>query len=246
MQGVVNFLQNAGLHPVVDHFTVSLIVIGILADLVASLLPSRLWIRSMATSLMVLGAIAAVASKFTGGWAADIVHAHGISGEAQALLHRHAVIGDYLAWTFIVLALWRLGLHFVNFFARTRNIYLILAVLAGGAILYQGDLGGDLVYDYGVGTAPELNAAASVQATPAPESAASATAVPTAIPTVFVPPSPSMEQQVTPSALPTPTMTATTLPSSSPPTSSPGTPINPPPGPGGSAPASPQSTSRML
>lgn len=226
MQGVVNFLHNAGLHPVVDHFTVSLIIVGILADLIASLLPSRLWIRSMATTLMVLGAIAAVASKFTGGWAAHIVINHGLSGPARDLLHRHAVVGDYLAWTFVVLAIWRLGLHFISFFWRTRSIYLVVIVLAGAAILYQGDLGGDLVYDYGVGTAPMLQPVATLAPTPAPK--ASALPEPTAIPTVYVPPSPPAAMSATPLASSTPSTPAATNPS--PAASLPGTPVNPPSG----------------
>ena len=73
MQGVVELLKGWQLHPVVDHFTVSLILVGVLIDLVASLAPSRPWLRSMAVTLMVLGAAAAVGSKFTGGWEAHRV-----------------------------------------------------------------------------------------------------------------------------------------------------------------------------
>ncbi|HZP45114.1 MAG TPA: DUF2231 domain-containing protein [Candidatus Binataceae bacterium] len=223
MQGVLNWLQNAGLHPVVDHFTVALVIVAVLADLVASLIPTRWWIRSMATTLMVVGALAAMASKVTGGWAADIVWDH-LSDPAKQLLRRHAFVGHWLAYALVVLALWRLALHFFDFAARSRPLYLLFAVIAAAFMLYQGDLGGDLVYDYGVGTAPMLNAAPTIRPTPQPSTSAPP---PAEIPTVVAPTS-SAQPTPTATAMPA-TPTATASASSQ---SSPGTPINPPPGPG--------------
>ena len=36
---------------------------------------------------------------------------------------------------------------------QERVMDLLIVVIAGGVILYQGSLGGKLVYDYGIGTA---------------------------------------------------------------------------------------------
>ena len=55
MDAVVHFFQPLDLHPVVDHFTVALLIVGVLTDLVASLFPLRNWIRYMALTLMILG-----------------------------------------------------------------------------------------------------------------------------------------------------------------------------------------------
>jgi uncharacterized membrane protein len=181
MQGVLELLKGWRLHPVVDHFTVALILVAILADLLASLLPLRLWLRNMAVTLMVLGALAAIGSKFTGGWEAERIW-DTLSQSSKDALQWHAQVGSYLAPILSALAVWRVGLQFIGFLSRTRFIYLIVAVVAGGAILYQGDLGGDLVYEYGVGTKTIEQAAPS--AAPSPGAAE----VPNPIPTVFVPP----------------------------------------------------------
>jgi len=230
MQGVVEFLKGWQLHPVVDHFTVSLIVVAIVIDLVASLAPSRPWLRSMAVTLMVLGAVAAAASKFTGGWEAHRVWDN-LTGPAKELLKKHAELGDILPWVFGGLAVWRLGIQFIGFFARTRVIYLLVAIVAGGAILYQGDLGGDLVYDYGVGTALMSKQAPSPEAAPSP-----APEAPGPIPTVYVPPP-------TPAVVPSPAApAASAAPAPAPsiavpapsaattPAASVGTEVSPPPG----------------
>jgi uncharacterized membrane protein len=193
MEQVVEYLKAWQLHPFVDHFTVSLIVIAVLIDLVASVLPSRLWLRHAAVTLMVLGALGAFASRYTGGWEAERVWDN-VSGPAKELLKRHAEFGHYLPFVFAALAIWRLGLQFVGTLSRTRVIYLLVALVAAGFIIYQGDLGADLVYDYGVGTALLSN-----QATPSPEASPAAPTAPQPIPTVYVPP-PSPAAAPTPAA----------------------------------------------
>ena len=70
------------------------------------------------------------------------------TGPALDVLKRHAWLGDKLPWVFLVLAVWRIGTQFTLFLARTRPIYLLVAVIAGGVILYQGSLGGKLVYGH--------------------------------------------------------------------------------------------------
>jgi uncharacterized membrane protein len=228
MQPIVDTLKTWQLHPFVDHFTVALILIAILADLAASLIPTRIWVRYMALALMILGTAGAWGSKVTGGWDAarvwDAVH-----GPGKVILRRHAELGDYLPWVFLALALWRIGVQFAGFIAASRPIYLLLAVIAGGAIIYQGRLGGEMVYNYGIGTAL-LPGASSVSTTIAPTSTPSVTAPAmgaSPIPTVFVPsasatpavlppsaitPVPTMSVPVTPSPAPTPTPAASAAP----------------------------------
>src|SRR5271168_519517 len=152
MQALIDTLKAWQLHPVVDHFTVALIIVAVLADLAASLLSSRVWLRYMALTLLLLGTAAAFGSQFTGGWEAERVW-DSVTGPGKAVLERHAWWGHYLPYAFAVLALWRIVVQFFGFGARTRPLYLIVALVAAATILYQGLLGGDLVYDYGVGTA---------------------------------------------------------------------------------------------
>ena len=114
MQSVVNELIAWQLHPVVDHFSIALVIIAVAVDLVASLLPSRLWIRYTAVTLIVLGAIAVAGSNLTGGWEADKVWDQ-VTGPAKDVLKRHAQLGDILPWVIGGLALFRLGVQFLGF-----------------------------------------------------------------------------------------------------------------------------------
>ena len=254
MQSLVETIKAWQLHPVVDHFTVSLIIVAILVDLVASIVPTRMWLRYSALTIMILGTAAAWGSYLTGGWEAGRVWDN-VKGPALDVLKRHAWLGDWLPWVFLVLAVWRIGIQFVAFIAGTRPIYLMVAVVAGGVLLYQGSLGGELVYDYGVGTAllPTSAATASPQAEPTVTPAE-----PSSLPTVFNPSasstpevtsspeassspvgvSPSPEASPAPTESPTPAATPSPVSSPSP---SEGTPVNPP-GAEGSPSASPGAT----
>lgn len=240
MQAVVDALKAWQLHPVVDHFSVALIIIAIATDLVASLIPSRLWIRNMAVTLMVLGALAVAGSYVTGGWEADRLWDH-VTGPAKDVLKRHARLGDILPWVFGALALWQLGIQFVGFIAGSRPLYLLVAVVAGGAILYQGHEGGELVYTYGVGTQvlpteaatpSPFPSAAPAEASPAPTVVPSTSATPASagspapsgVSPSANPPSPSIAASPSPSVAPSAVSTPAEAPSG-------GTPVNPPSGP---------------
>lgn len=231
MQPLIHTLKLMQLHPFVDHFTVALIVIGVLTDLVASLFPSRLWMRYMALTLMILGAGAAAGSNITGGWEADRVW-NNVQGPAKEVLHTHAELGDILPWVVGGLALWRLGVQFLGFLHGSRPLYLIAAVVGLCAIIYQGYKGGELVYDYGVGTAlMPMPAAATPAATPTPiETPAPSPSMAPSTPTPTPPPSATPTPAPTVSAAPSsPAATATPTPEASPSATS-GTPVNPPPG----------------
>ena len=182
MNAVVHFLQPLDLHPVVDHFTVALLMVGVLMDLIGSLFPLRSWIRYMALTLMILGAIAAGASYLTGDMEADRVW-NALGDPAKQVLHRHAMLAQYGAIAFGVLALWRILIEGLGAFAGTRSIYLIIAVVAVCVLGYIGHLGGVLVYTYGTGTAL-MAAEQSPTPTETPTPSAS---LPMALPTVSVP-----------------------------------------------------------
>jgi uncharacterized membrane protein len=210
MDAIVATLQRLDLHPVVDHFTIALLIVGVLIDLVASLAPTRTWLRYMALTLMILGAIAAAASYFTGDMEADRVW-NAMSPPAKAVLHWHAMLGTYMAVVFGVLAVWRILVEGVSFFAGSRSVYLIFAVIAAGVLLYIGSLGGKMVYEYGVGTAlmgsPAAPTAAATSSPMTNESLPTVT-VPTATPSMAATASPvaapkAAEPTATPSPQPT-------------------------------------------
>ena len=198
MDKALDILQRMQIHPVVDHFTVALLIVGLLVDLVGSLAPTRTWIRSMALTLMILGAIAAGSSYLTGDLEADRIW-KALGPDAKSILGRHARIGEYMAITFGILALWRIFIAAFGFMEGSRPLYLIVAALSCVVLGYGAHLGGDLVYNYGAGTA--LMAA---QANPTPWPSPSAFVAPGGVlPTVTVP-TPTPTSSAPPSTAPTP------------------------------------------
>jgi uncharacterized membrane protein len=244
MQSVIEYLKVWQPHPFVDHFTVALILLGIVTDLIASIFSARLWIRYMALSLMILGAIGAFGSNVSGGWEAGRVW-DSVNGPGKKVLESHAWWGDVLPWVFAGLALWRVGIQFIGFIAATRPIYLLAAIIGGALIVYQGHLGSVMVYDYGIGTAMLAAGPASTPpaaapvpqvtgtpAIPAPSSllpsppiaststsspTSSMTATPAPIPTISVTPSPAQPSTIPSPAQPSAMPSASAAPLSSPP-----------------------------
>lgn len=161
------------LHPIVDHFTIALLTFGIAAEILcaAAILLSRgqagivsVWgqkLRSSSLPLMTGGAAASVLSYFTGDAEADRLW-DTMSPAAQQILApsnggpdylSHAVLGHYLMYAFLILAAWRVMLELSRRLKRTRIAFLIVAMVAAGALLYQGKTGGELVFEHGVGLA---------------------------------------------------------------------------------------------
>jgi len=225
MDSVVKFLEPYQLHPVIDHFSMALLIVAVLIDLVASTAPTRIWLRYTALLLIILGAIAAGASYFSGGMEADRIW-DALGQPAKDVLKRHAELGEYLAITFGVLAVWRIMIQAFGFMAGSRAIYLIVALVAIVVLSYQGHLGGVLVYDYGAGTA--LMAAAPVPSEAASPSSELNSSGP--LPTVSVPtptPMASASPIAAVPAAPAPaTSTTETTPASSPSAQSSAAPTN--------------------
>ncbi len=187
MQDLLATIQQWHIHPVVDHFTVAIFILAVVTDLIASLFSTRLWLRYAALALMIVAAGAAWGSSLTGGWEADKVRkaVEAAGGPAFAILKRHAELGDdIIPWVITALAVWRIGVQTLGFIASSRPLYLLVALAALVLVSYQGYLGGELVYDYGVGTAI-FTSGAQAAPTPAPAETPSGPATP--IPTVYVP-----------------------------------------------------------
>ena len=159
------------LHPIVDHFTIALLAFGIAAEILAAaaILLSRgqpgfasaisQKLRATSLLLMIGGAAASVLSYFTGDAEADRLW-DTMSPAAQQILSSsngnhdylsHAVLGQYLMYAFLALAAWRVMLELSRRIERTRIAFLLVAVVAAGALLYQGKTGGELVYEHGAG-----------------------------------------------------------------------------------------------
>jgi uncharacterized membrane protein len=166
------FIAKYHLHPIIDHFTIALLAMGVLADVVGYVI-GRLFdtgsprtkglgdrLSGAALVLLIPGAISAIFSRFTGESEAERIW-DTISPAAQQILFSdsgsarflsHAVLGTYLMYAFVALAAWRVLLEIWTALKRTQLVYLAVAIVALCALLYQGKTGGELVYDHAVGT----------------------------------------------------------------------------------------------
>ena len=127
------------LHPILVNFTAALLPLALFSDLLG------LWLKRSslhsAAAWMVL--YAAIITPLTGaaGWWWKIQSAGTLPPE---LITVHQWLGTSLALVFIVLALWRWRLYRQN--AVPTLAYLAFAVVAVLALVYQGSLGGAMVF----------------------------------------------------------------------------------------------------
>lgn len=127
------------LHPILVNFTAALLPLALFSDLLG------LWLKRSslhsAAAWMVL--YAAIITPLTGaaGWWWRIKSAGTLPPELIAV---HAWLGTSLVVVFIVLAIWRWRLYKRN--AVPNLPYLLFAVIAVLALVYQGSLGGAMVF----------------------------------------------------------------------------------------------------
>lgn len=127
------------LHPILVNFTAALLPLALLSDLLGRWL-KRSSLHS-AAAWMVL--YTAIITPLTGaaGWWWKIKSASTLPPELIAV---HQWLGTSLAMVFIVLAVWRWRLYRQN--AVPTLAYLAFAVVAVLALVYQGSLGGAMVF----------------------------------------------------------------------------------------------------
>ncbi len=132
-------MQN--IHPLFVHFPIVLALVAALFEIL-SLILKRESFYNMASGLVILTAIAAIATTITGLVAESTVPHPDV---AHPLMDTHKTIELVGGSLSIVSALWVI---FLKKKARLLRTVLIVAV----AISYGGFYGGRLVYDYGIGT----------------------------------------------------------------------------------------------
>jgi uncharacterized membrane protein len=176
---VEDLIAKYHLHPIVDHFAIALLTIGVAADIggysIAWLFGDRGFhsrqlatrLRETALLLLIVGALSAVLSRFTGESEAarlwDTISPAGrqilfADNGGSATFLSHAVLGAYLMYAFLGLAVWRVLIETWARIRKTQPVYLLLSLIALCGLAYQGKTGGELVYDYAVGTS-QTNAA---------------------------------------------------------------------------------------
>jgi len=139
------------LHPAIVHFPIALSLVAVLLELVARHRRART-LEGAAAFLIALAAVASVVTVVTGNAAHDEAV---VPPAAAALLARHEEVGELAMWLLLALAAVRLVLGRRGWFKGVVPwIYLAGAALVASVVGYNGYLGGKMVFDHGLGTAP--------------------------------------------------------------------------------------------
>jgi uncharacterized membrane protein len=138
------------LHPVVVHFAIGLVLISIVFDIFA-ILTGRKSLEDAAIWTIVFGTIAVIVAAVTGiAEAKELSKEGAIPPKAISLLKTHRNIGLLLMLIVPMLAGLRIFAH-VKKESFLKIVYIVIAVIIALALAYQGNIGGKLVYKYGLG-----------------------------------------------------------------------------------------------
>jgi len=151
-------LQN--LHPLFVHFPIALLSLFFAVDLAGTLADRAEW-RRVAGWLLYLGvAFAGITATF-GFIAADTV-AHG--GDVHEIMESHEHLAISVFGLAAFLAVWR-GIGKTHPAGPANAFYLLLAGVLAGLLMFTADLGGLMVYKYGVAVeaAADANRAAALE-----------------------------------------------------------------------------------
>ncbi|MCX7097300.1 MAG: DUF2231 domain-containing protein [Methylococcales bacterium] len=189
MPGLAGMLN---IHPLLVHFPIAFLSAFFAVDFVATLAKKPQW-RTIASCLLYFGTVAALFTVIAGFSAAEsAAHGHAV----HDIMERHEHIGISVLVLAVLLSIWRL--RSVDFPQGGANgFFLTLSAILCGLMLLGADLGGYMVYHFGVAVAaapaPEDSAVHSHHTGDAhvPNAAPEPMAIPA--PTVGVPPAPVAE-----------------------------------------------------
>lgn len=156
------------LHPAIVHFPIALSLVALFFELIARH-PRARPMGSAAGVLLVLAALGSVAAVITG----NAAHDDAVVPPAVApLLAQHEEVGEIAMWLLLAVAAVRIVLAWRGWLRGWLGWAFLLALaFVTGLVGYNGYLGGRMVFDHGLGTAPVQRQTARAPATgsmPAP------------------------------------------------------------------------------
>jgi uncharacterized membrane protein len=135
----------ANIHPLLVHFPIALLTLFFLLDVAASILQKPDW-RKTAGWFLYLGTVFAGLTMLAGFHAAETV-AH--SDEVHEIMETHEHLGVSIFILASVLSVWRLlGKSLLS--GVFNLVYLFFAAVIVILLVFAADLGGLMVYHYGV------------------------------------------------------------------------------------------------
>lgn len=134
------------LHPIVVHFAIALVLFGFFLDWLGSWREQES--MQHAGRLCFFTGVGALGLAVLSGWVEQQLPRPPIvfDTQMQDVLFRHEYLGYGLFALFLVLAIIRVRIQ-----NRLPFLFALLALLGCVGIIFQGYLGGELVYRYGVG-----------------------------------------------------------------------------------------------
>ena len=133
------------IHPLLVHFPIAFLSAFFALDVVATLAKKPHW-RSVASWFLYFGTVAALFTVIAGLIAAGSV-AHG--EDVHAIMERHEHFGLSVLSLAVVLSIWRMkNGNLIR--GGANSFFLILSALLCVLLLLGADLGGLMVYQYGV------------------------------------------------------------------------------------------------
>ncbi len=136
-------MQN--IHPLLVHFPIAFLSTFFVLDVAGTLSKKSHW-RTVAGCLLYLGAAAAMVTATAGFIAADSV-AHG--GSVHQIMEKHEHFGITVVIFAVLLSAWRAFKGGV-IVGAANTLFLLLAAIMCGVMALGADLGGLMVYRYGV------------------------------------------------------------------------------------------------
>lgn len=133
------------IHPLLVHFPIAFLSVFFVLDVAGTLANKPQW-RNVAGWLLYFGAFAAIFTVLAGFIAANTVP-HG--DNVHAIMERHEHFGLSVLSLSLALAAWRVKTGALEN-GGANNFFLILAALMCAIMVLGADLGGLMVYKYGV------------------------------------------------------------------------------------------------
>ena len=144
----------AGWHPQVVHFAIALLIVYVLLELVGIIF-NRDFFSKAAHLILFLGVLAGLVAVLTGNQAFQVaakLKDQGIKIPLNAI-NQHEDAANLVVWYFTILLVIRTFLVLrKKFIGYIKYIFIVFALIGSFLVYRAGDLGGKLVYKYGVGT----------------------------------------------------------------------------------------------
>jgi uncharacterized membrane protein len=132
------------IHPIAVHFTIALVVVAVLLDLLGRATTSPT-LHAVAFVNLLIAAVSGVVT-IGAGMAAEVKLL--ITHDVHAVLDTHKLLGFWGFGGILLLTAWRLAAR--GQFPRFGPLYLAAGLATAGAVLGAGYVGAQLVYDHGL------------------------------------------------------------------------------------------------